>query len=162
MRYIQVGESFWKSRDNWFFWVVSVITALVIIVVLLSGKSVMPAPEVRPSEEYLTVALRDTVILNAFENSSWCKVTNRLFGNMKLTKIGEDSKYEEIFEKDSVAWESAKEFPHLFEYGQSKKGKYFEMKVNHGAVTMPTWLVVRLIENDVLVLPGEEKAVQEM
>ena len=68
-----------------------------------------------------------------------------------------EQKFYEILHEDSAATYIARDYPHLFSFGYTDEGKCrFRMAREQGSdgyVVVPTWLLVELIERNVLNLP---------
>lgn len=144
----------------------AVILIVAIGIYLLSlymvGSHPMREPQpVRVAEEILTLQMKPSVLISALEEraNEWCNVERRSIINSTIeitpSETGTET-FDRVFLTDSVAPVMARDYPHLFEYTETDGQKMFALKAaSRSHVTVPVWLIKKLIDMNVLILPPE-------
>ncbi len=155
-----------RKSDRTFFTGMTVAVAMAFAAFIVLGFLFLRSPkpqapqEVKAEEELITIVMKSEVLTRALEENAadWCVVEDsRLFnGDMQLCSPDDEEgrqHYDRIMLRDSVAPIMAREYPHLFQWTDDGDSRTFQMACQDGTVTVPAWLVKKLIDEGVLSLP---------
>jgi hypothetical protein len=147
-------------------WLLLILSAGVYFVLALwtasLGNKTKAPQEIHVEEDVLTLQMNPDVLTTALTEraSQWCSWSRTVpvFGDIVLrnTATDDDNVFGQIFLTDSVGPIMAREYPHLFEYIDDEGDLSFRMQASKNSVTVPVWLVQRLIECGVLQLPENQ------
>ncbi len=105
----------------------------------------------------------DKVSQHSNQNSKWGTVITEMsfniFGETAgfIIEASPQDRFYNIFYADSAATRISRDYPHLFQFTRDEKTGIcqFRMARNqfNGYVILPTWLLVEMIENKILIMP---------
>lgn len=154
-----------KTHNTTFFVVLLCLAIMIFggFTFLLKSNPPKAAQKVRVTEEILTVQMNPSVLKDALREraADWCKVEHSLLGLGDITISSTSdgiAMYNKVFLTDSVAPAMEREYPHLFQYKEEGNLRSFTMSASRTSVTVPVWLVKKLIDMNILQLPKDYPA----
>lgn len=145
--------------------VILLISLIGIMLFLRVDKPNKEAPKVQLDEEKVCVNLLSSVLYdelnaNAAEYFDIAK-PSRVFGGDFIIRSKESqvaqNKFDEIFStSDSITKNMSEDYNHIFKYDASQKEVCMGSHGNGKYTSVPAWLLVRLINNGMIVLPTNE------
>lgn len=109
----------------------------------------------------VTVNVKANVLAKALSTraAEWCSYDNAIWGDFTIESKDKSSRFVRIFLTDSIASQTARNYPHLFQYVENEDNILFRMKKYSfdGYVVVPAWLVEALFVNNILVIEDDKQ-----